>query len=273
MARKGNTEASNEMVVEKTRVETLSEEVAKVLPTVEGKISDANKAIGKKDLNAYMDALAQANKAVSSLNDLIAKVEYAKFASEENPMIAAVKAFYYDAYKVTEVKDKETNRTTSVKLDKKKTRIDLKKFCDEEHLPTEWVGDSAQLLALLTLREVDVFKMSATKLASMSYYFIAAATAKKNKETPDSNTQIVKLIQKIIDEAIFVDDGTGKNAYKCTNHDIAFIHDAVTKMDTKEKCTIGMLNDRQFRMVMASVFAHCLGSEYKVAVTKKKQDA
>ena len=61
------------------------------------------------------------------------------------------------------------------------------------------------------------------------------------------------------------------NIYKCTNHDVAFVQDSVTKMDTKEKCTIAMLNNRQFKTVMMSVFAHCLGEQYKVKAAKIKE--
>ncbi len=41
-------------------------------------------------------------------------------------------------------------------------------------------------------------------------------------------------------------------------------------MDAKEKCTIAMLNERQFKTVMMSVFAHCLGEAYKVKPAKIK---
>lgn len=113
--------------------------------------------------------------------------------------------------------------------------------------------------------------MSADALARQSYLFQDLAAKKKKGETPDSNTQIVKLIQTIVDQVAFKDDGTGKNVYKCTNHDIAFLHDAITKFEPKAKCAVSLLNERQFRSVMMSLFAHCVTNEKYAVLYKNKE--
>lgn len=229
------------------------------------------KALTDKDLAGYSKALATLTTKVKTLNECICKVKYAEFLETENPIITAVKEFYIEVYKVKEARDKEDGSITGVSLEKKKSRIDLEKFCEFGDLDRTWAHDCSKLLALLTLRETDVYNMKPADLQKKSFYFISVANKKKEGETPDSNTQIVRLLQKIIDGAIFVDNGSGQNVYKCTNHDLAFIQDAVTKMDTKEKCTIAMLNERQFKTVMMSVFAHCLGEAYKVKAAKIKE--
>ena len=228
-------------------------------------------ALGKKDLAGYSKAFAVLNEKVKVLNECICKVEYAKFLEADHPVIAAVTQFYIETVKPKESRDKNDGSINGVNFEKKQSRIDLEKFCEFADLDKTWAHDSAKLLALLTLRETDVYNMEPSELSKKSFYFISVANKKKEGETPDSNTQIVRLLQKIIDEAIFVDDGNGKNVYKCTNHDLAFMQDAVTKMDTKEKCTIAMLNERQFKTVMMSVFAHCLGEAYKVKAAKIKE--
>ena len=240
-------------------------EIAKVCEKeAQDTLKEVVEALHKGDLVAYNKGMSALKEKVSTLNLSVCNVEYDKFMQTEAPMIAAVRQFYIEIFKIKEERDKDTDLITSVSLEKKKARIDLEKFCEFGRLDKTWANDSAKLLALLTLRETDVYAIKPSELSKKSYYFINAATRKKNGETPDSNTQIVSLLQKIIDGAIFVDNGEGKNAYKCNNHDIAFIQDAVTKMDTKEKCTIAMLNERQFKTVMMSVFAHCLGEAYKV---------
>ena len=231
------------------------------------------KALAEKDLAGYSKAMATLTTKVKTLNECICKVKYAEFLATEHPVITAVKEFYIETVKIKESRDKEDGSITGVNFDKKQSRIDLEKFCEFGDLDTAWAHDCSKLLALLTLRETDVYAIKPAELAKKSFYFISQVRAKKEGETPDSNTQIVRLLQKIIDEAIFVDDGNGKNVYKCTNHDLAFIQDAVTKMDTKEKCTIAMLNERQFKTVMMSVFAHCLGEAYKVKAAKAKKEA
>lgn len=231
------------------------------------------KALIAKDLAGYSKAMASLTEKVKVLNECKCKVEYAKFLEAEHPVIAAVTQFYIETVKVKESRDKNDGSINGVNFEKKQSRIDLEKFCEFADLDKAWAHDSAKLLALLTLRETDVYAIKPSELSKKSYYFIGAVRAKKEGETPDSNTQIVRLLQKIIDEAIFVDNGSGQNVYKCTNHDLAFIQDAVTKMDTKEKCTIAMLNERQFKTVMMSVFAHCLGEAYKVKAAKAKKEA
>ena len=253
--------------------ETLEKYVGIAKKDADEALEAVRKALAEKDLAGYSKALATLTTKVKTLNECICKVKYAEFLATEHPVITAVKEFYIEVYKVKETREKDDGSITGVNLEKKKSRIDLEKFCEFGELDKTWAHDSAKLLALLTLRETDVYAIKPSELSKKSYYFIGAVRAKKEGETPDSNTQIVRLLQKIIDEAIFVDNGSGQNVYKCTNHDLAFIQDAVTKMDTKEKCTIAMLNERQFKTVMMSVFAHCLGEAYKVKAAKAKKEA
>lgn len=236
----------------------------------EDQLADVRKALRAKKLDEYALGMKKLSESVQELNKATCNVNYDAFMKTPNPMISAVKQFYIEVVKPKEERDQETGVVTDVKFEKKKARIDLEKLCEFGRLDKKWSYDSANLLALLSLRETDVFAIRPSDLVKRSYYFISNVRKKQEGETPDSNTQIVKLLQKIIDEAIFVDDGAGKNIYKCTNHDIAFIQDAVTKMDTKEKCTIAMLNERQFRTVMMGVFAHCLGEAYRVRAAKIK---
>lgn len=238
------------------------------------KLEAVRAALIAKNLEAYGNAMTALKKAVGDWNILLSKRKYTEFLEADNPIIAAVDAFRIETRKIKEERAKDSETITSVNIEVKKDIINLAKFCEfsDGQLSLDWAHDSAKLLALLSLRETDVYAIKPSELTKKSFYFISAANAKKNGDTPDSNTQIVRLLQKIIDEAIFVDDGTGKNKYKCTSHDIAFIQDAVTKMDTKEKCTIAMLNERQFRLVMMNVFAHCLGVAYKVKPAKVSKE-
>lgn len=254
-----------------TNKEALENVVGIAKKDVNEALEVVRKALADKDLAGYSKAMAVLTEKVKVLNECISKVKYAEFLATEHPIITAVKEFYIETVKVKESRDKNDGSIDGVNLEKKKSRIDLEKFCQFGELDLSWTHDCSKLLALLTLRETDVYSIKPTELAKKSFYFISQVRAKKEGETPDSNTQIVRLLQKIIDEAIFVDNGEGKNVYKCTNHDLAFIQDAVTKIDTKEKCTIAMLNERQFKGVMMSVFAHCLGEAYKVKAAKIKE--
>lgn len=233
-------------------------------------LEEVREALKNRDLEAYNKSMKTLDDDVKELNKALRNVEFDELAKEASPMIAAVQKFYIDLIKVDISKDKDDGSITGVNLEPRKARIDLEKFCDFAKIDKAWANNCDKLLELLYLRECNVYAMKPSELAKRSFYFISQAKKKLEGETPDSNTQIVRLIQTIIDGAIFVDNGEGKNTYKCTTHDIAFIQDAVTKLDTKEKCSIAMLNSRQFKTVMMGVFAHCLGEAYTVKALKKK---
>ena len=229
----------------------------------------ATVALREKNLVEYGKAMRILNEKVKEWNGLICDVEYANLAEKEFPVIEAVKMFFVDTKRVIESRD-DNGDVNGILFENRKTKIDLERFCVKAGLKTDWARDAEKLLALLVLRETDVYSVKPSELADKSFYFISKVKEKKKGETPDSNTQIVKALQDVIDGAIFIDNGKGKNKYKCTNHDIAFIQDAVTRMDTKKKCAIAMLNERQFKGVMMSVFAHCLGEVYSVVPAKVK---
>lgn len=233
-------------------------------------LETAKKSILDNDLDAYAKAVTELDKAVSDWNDCIQALAYEELLKEEHPIIAAVKRFYVDAYRIKTTAEKETGRIKEIALEKRSRRIDLEKFCDFGNLDKSWTRSTTELRNLLEARETDIYAMKPADLAKKSYYFMSIIREKEAGKTPDSKTQIVKQLQKVVDEAIFVDNGEGKNVYKCNNHDIAFIQDAVTKFDAKKKCSIAMLNDRAFQTVMMSVFAHCLGETITVTPGAKK---
>ena len=228
-------------------------------------------ALVAKDMDAYAEHYAKLERQVKSHNGDIVNCEYDRLSKESDPMIAAVKQFYVELKRVVEDKDKDTGRVTGVNIETKKARIDLAKFCDFAKLDKSWINDTTRLLALLVSKKKNLLAMSSEELAKESLIFNEVVQELKDGETPNSNTQIVRLIQTIVDGAIFVDNGKGENAYRCTNHDILFISEAILKFNAKEKCTLDSMNDRQFQSVMMSVFAHILGEAYAIKEAKSRK--
>lgn len=228
-------------------------------------------ALVAKDMDAYAEHYAKLERQVKSHNGDIVNCEYDRLSKESDPMIAAVKQFYVELKRVVEDKDKDTGRVTGVNIETKKARIDLAKFCDFAKLDKSWINDTARLLVLLVSRKKNLLAMSSEELSKESLIFNEVVRELKDGETPNSNTQIVRLIQTIVDGAIFVDNGKGENAYRCTNHDILFISEAILKFNAKEKCTLDSMNDRQFQSVMMSVFAHILGEAYAIKEAKSRK--
>ena len=234
-------------------------------------VKSVNEAIHDGNLSAYNEKKSALDEQVKNLNTAICKVEYEKLGKEPAPIIAAVQQYYVDGFKVEEEREEETNALTCVKLADKKMRINLDKFCEVVGLDRTWVKLASELHDLLVLKKVGMYQATDAQLAKKSFYFISQNKRKAAGETPDSNTQIVAKLQACIDAAIFVDNGAGLNAYKCTNHDIMFIHDCITKKGNREKCSIDTINANKFKEVIMDVFAHCLGEAYKVRVAGAKK--
>ncbi len=216
-------------------------------------------ALRTRDLDAYATTKKILNEQVQSLNKALCNVAFAEFMAAENPYVAAIDRFSIDAYRIKEETSKEDGAILSVKLDKRQSRINLANFTSfAGTLSKDWINKAAQLLSLLQLRETEVFALKPEDLAKKSYFFISAAKRKMEGETPDSNTQIVRTLQSIIDELI-------GPTYRCTNHDIAFIQECAFQFDAKAKAGLKSMNEKAFQTVMLSVAYRCLkGETYKV---------
>lgn len=226
------------------------------------------------DMNAYNIKMGTLKSKVGVANTSYAQTIYAKCKASENPIIAAIRDnFWWDAYKISEERSSEDNHLIDVTVGISKRVIDLEDLVKSADLPTGWISKCKELRALLKARRVNAFKISSEELAKESLFFNRVIEDKQDGKTPDSNTQIVRLIQAILDEAIYVDNGAGKNRFKVTNHDIAFIESCITKLDAKGSTNVVMIRDHQFIRVMAGVFRHYLCNEaYTVSEKSYKPD-
>lgn len=238
---------------------------------VQNALTSVRAALREKNLDQYSIELDNLKARVEETNKTIRKVDYATFMESPAPIIAAVEQFFHKTVRVKENHSSDDGTIIGVDIDSSKTRIDLKALCEFGGISQEWVIEAKRLLDLFVIRESEVFAMSPADILSKGNFFINSVAAKKKGETPDSNTQMVKQLQKVVDLMIFVDNGEGKNQYKCTVHSLVFCRDCITKLDAKEKCTIATMKPRQFETVIMSVLAHILGEEYKVKATKPKQ--
>lgn len=247
-----------------------NEIVATAKAKVGAAVAVAQEALESNNIGAYENSCAALDKAVDELNQSVRGKSFAEFMADENPLLTAIRTFYITSYRAKEQRDPDTEKVVGIKIvENTKTRIDFNDFCKFGNLDSSWLLDCVSLLQLLQLRKTDIYNLSAAELSAQSYFFINAVKQKKDGKTPDSNTKIVALIQKIVDETIYEDNGKGQNAHKCTHHDIAFIEDCAHQFDPKAKCGIRSLKPRGFQTVMASVLYHILtGEAYSVKNAK-----
>lgn len=239
----------------------------------EANLKIAQEALLSGDITVYEMAKQKLADSVDEWNKAHEYAEYGKILTTDEPLKKAFESLFITVHKVKEYVQPETKRTVAIAIEPKPRRIDFDKFCAFGELDTNWLSATDRLLALLQLKKVDIYNLKPEDIIGQSGAFMYALRKKKSGETPDSNTQVTKLLQQIVDDTIYVDNGNGQNAHKCTYKDIIFVEDCAYRFDPSQKCGIKSLKPRGFHTVMSSVLHSILtGEGYNVKNMQIKKD-
>lgn len=202
------------------------------------KINEYNKGlqdgISVADMNKIDNELKELE---ATYSNVMARVVFDECLDTDNPMLTAVTRYSYNV--VSHKDNKEDGVIVERVLNTERVRqIDLLKLCKysqdikhERKLETNWQYDAMKLNQLLCMRSAKELKFTAKQIKEIASTFYMEELARKIDlgETPESNTQICKQVQAVIDKILFKDDGKGKNAYKVNNHDVAYMLMIYTK--------------------------------------------
>jgi len=214
---------------------TMSRQCVEIKDQIISLIDTYNEALKEKNLDnmtAAEKALkdAEAEFAAQSQNDLFSACK-----QTENPILEGIKLYTYPILRHKIIRDGEI--ITGMELvDDREKQIDLVKLCKFCGLPTLWaykVEKAGELLCIRAAKELGMTTDEIKRIAK-TYRMAKAAEEVDLGGTPTSNTQICKLVQKVIDEILFVDDGEGKNTYKANSHDVAYLLMCYTKRGRKQ---------------------------------------
>ena len=232
---------------------------------VAAKLETAKAAFSSKDLDAYASAKADLQKSVDEYNVVAQKTVFAECAKAENPFAAFAAAFTYNGLRVKETKDKETQVVTGVETDTAQRRLSLRGFIKENEYDSSILVDIAKLLVLLTVRENNIMSLSHEDFAKKSLFFCKVVSEKAKGKTPDSNTQICRAIQNIMDKC-------GISA-RVINPDMHFIQQCAFVHDARGKCRVKPVTDGKFQTIMVDVMNHFVaGTAYTVLEKKQKEN-
>lgn len=238
---------------------------ANVLATIktqmEKLIADGTKAILKSDLSALYKAEEALNKAEKEYERVLVTIIYDELLATTEPIVEAIKRYSYKTLRHRDKKSEgESKKVIGLELVEKERQLDLLKFCEYSksaggvELPTDWQYAAAKLNQLLCLRAAKTLKCTDAEIAEIakSYYLKEQARKLEMGETPTSDTQICKALQIVINGIIFKDDGKGGNAYKCNNHDVAYLLGCYTKKG-KKALSLAVAKDGFFRLVITEI--------------------
>lgn len=194
---------------------------------------ELNEAILSDSFSQVGTAKEKLDKAVSDYNAQAVVSDYATLRSRSNPMMEAIKQLEISIVSVKPNKDKDSGIIT-YGLEPATKQIDLvafDEFCQRQKLniaPDKLWKYKVEHFALLVTYRVMREMGKDTKKLMETYYISEVAKQIDMGKTPTSNSQILKQLQTIIDAIIYEDDG-GKNTYKATSHDVAYLLNVMNK--------------------------------------------
>lgn len=225
-------------------------------------LKKANDALDAENLADYDLALNELTKLEKEYSDMAANAMYSEYSKKDNPLVEIVKAYSYETIGHRETRDKEAdNRVVSVDGTVRLRTIDLLKFCKVAKLSTHWSLIASKFNQLMCLRVAKNLGADYKSIAK-SYVLEKAVEKIELGETPTSNTQICKLLQKIFDDMLPHDKD---KAYKVNNYDVFYLDELYGRKSNKALLTVKVSNDAFLRRILVDI-AHRLVTDGKYGV-------
>lgn len=191
----------------------------------------------------------------------------------KNPILAAITAYTYPVIGHR----RKVSQGTFLGFEKVTDRVkqlDLVDFCECYDLPTLWKYKVERMNSLLCKRvclELGYSEDQIQKLERVYYLSDMAKKAELTGATPTSNTQMVKLLQEVIDAILFIEgDKPGMNSIRCNNRDIAYMLNCYGKRSNKRELTVTVAKTKTVHILVMDVMhrivtGKCYGTDgYKI---------
>lgn len=199
------------------------------------KINDYNEALSENDAAKAAQIERDLKEAESDYAEAKRVEVFCELKAKENPVKAAIEMRKFPIVSHKTIREDGIVKGFEIDFDKVR-EIDLVKFCEFCKLPTMWKYKVERLNKLLAIRMAKDLKMSEAEIKKLKEKFYMSSQAQKLKlgATPESNNQVCKLIQEILDEILYEDNGKGKNTYKVNPHDAVYLDACYSGRDRKE---------------------------------------
>ena len=240
------------------------------------------------DIEDAEQAKVQRNESSMKIEDLTDEVNklfklelYSSLMSSDNAMLSAIETLYCPRFKVRNITNDDGVITSMSVFDDKGNLnlsdkiIDLVDFDRYAGftLANErgWQYSLERFGQLMTLKVAFELGLPSSKIDTVAktYYLSKVAEKIKQGETPTSNTKALKELQYLIDMIIYEDDN-GKNKYKATSHDVAYIDKLIAKRG-KSALTVSVVNSRIIRELVTAVLYRIVTNKgYDIDYKKKK---
>lgn len=163
----------------------------------------------------------------------------------------------------------ENGVVTGIEATTKTVQVDLKKFCEYKDLSLDWYYEMQAFNRRLTLRAMLELKVPVKQIEELAdcYYMHELARKIELGETPTSNTQCVKHMQKILD--MLAPDG--ERLGHLDNCDLNYILATYTKRSKKELLTVITARHSELQTSLTDAFHRIITNKlYNVSYKRNK---
>lgn len=243
--------------------------VEKIVDTIrkncEKYVAEYNKAFQQKNFDALAEAETNLNGELKRYRKQKADDVVAALAKTENPVKAAIEQLTYGILKTR--KTREEGVETGIELVESEVHVDLVKVCEAAGLKTDWQYRVEYLGLVLAMRLANDLNNPAIARAMKTDYRMKDMARKLAEgSTPTSNTQVVKLVQEILDAVL-------PEAGKVNNHDVKYLEACMSRAGKEAKSVQvgGSRKMHEFFLDMANAIV--TESGYRVEYKKAKEKA
>ena len=217
---------------------------------ISSQLRAVNDALKTADIHQYALELSKLRRFAELWTKSNELCVFEEIKTAEKPYAEFVKRYSFTTKRVVEVADKLTEQIENVEVQSGERRLNLTsfvKFCEGDYTILETIQ---QTLELMTIREKNILSLTHDDFVKKSPFFIETVKAKYQGETPDSNRQICKKIQSIMD----------KMGIECKviNPDMHFVQQCAFVQANNAKCAIKSVGYNRFENIMVDVAFHFL---------------
>lgn len=234
--------------------------------TIEGRLEVAKAALANGKATDYAKAYADLDRAVNTFNTEVRNGCYAKFAKAPHPFVAFAGAVFYDGKRIKVTRNNESKEVEGITVEKASRRLNLKEFVEFCKFDKKILDEISELQTLLTIREREICTLKHEDYLTHDRFFCRTVADKMAGKTPDSNTQICKKIQGILDMA----------GVECriVNPDMHFIQQCSFVHDPKGIARVKPVTAGKFMTIVVDMMAHFVqGIEYSILIKEQKKSA
>ena len=257
----------------KTRPELVAD-MANLSAQLDAKAIEYNEASINMDFRRMAEVDAEMKEVEKEYAETSQMLVFTDLKGADKPMLEAIKTH---SFKVLKHKDSAESGSTiktreMLEVERQFDLKDFDAFCGGTASADKfWSNYAERMNMLCAIHVANELKVEDLSVIGTSYFIsktkeeIKLAGENADVANPISNTQMLKVMQKVLDKIIY-DDNNGKNKYQAKSQDVAWLLFTYGRKDSRGRLTLKLADHKQFRKVLADVLHRIVtNTSYKVA--------